>query len=62
MFFFTTLIGFIIFTFSGGEFWSNLSYLFYKFIPVVSTIYCATMCVVDGLRMDGLVRVVGTCG
>ena len=61
MFFSTTMIGVSIFTL-GGEFWSNLkSYLFYKYIPVVSTILL-TICMVDGLRMDGLVRVVGPCG
>ena len=64
MLFSTTLIGVIFFYFLGGEFWNNLSYLFYNFISLVSTIivYCCTMCVVDGLRMDGLVRVVGTWG
>ena len=40
----TTLIGVIIFTFSGGEFWSTLSYLFYKFISVVSPILLYHVC------------------
>ena len=35
----------------------------YICISVASTIvYCSTISMVDGLRMDGLVRVVGTCG
>ena len=58
-----TLIGVIIFTFLGGEFWSNLSYLFYKFIYryVVSTILLYHVC--GGRCTDGwLGQVVGTCG
>ena len=56
MFFSTTLIGVIISTFLGGEFWSNLSYLFYKFISVVSTLLLYHVCggwFTDGWFTDG---------
>ena len=50
IFFSTTITGASIFTL-GGEFWSNLSYLFYKFISVVSTISLYHVC--DGWFTDG---------
>ena len=52
MFFSTTLIGVSIFTF-GGEFWSNLSCLFYKFISVISTIIILLYHVCGGWFTDG---------
>ena len=65
MFFSTTLIGVIIFTFLDGEFWSNLSYLFQKLISVVSTILLYHVCVwwmVCGwMAWSGLLVLVVTC-
>ena len=50
MFFSTTMIGASIFSL-GGHFWSNISYLCYKFISVVSTILLYHVC--GGWFTDG---------
>ena len=57
MYFPTIMIGFGIFTLSGDFELDLTTYLFCKCISVAFR-YCSIICMVDGLRIDGLVRVV----
>lgn len=62
------MVGFGILT-SGGEFSTRSNtileyqvYIFFFLIFLLLPLYYSIICIVDGLRMNDLVRVVGICG